>query len=92
MFDIRVFNALAAQTSMKIGQLSFNVTTPSAANAGAVTTNRRPATIEVPRILDIMGFLLGGRVSVFPRAAEVAPRLLQPDVRPNFKAQRRTVS
>ena len=30
MFDIRVFNALAAQTSMKIGQLSFNVTTPLA--------------------------------------------------------------
>ena len=29
MFDIRVFNALAAQTSMKIGQLSFNVTTPA---------------------------------------------------------------
>ena len=28
MVDIRVFNALAAQTSMKIGQLSFNVTTP----------------------------------------------------------------
>ena len=29
MFDIRVFNALATQTSIKIGQISFNVTTPS---------------------------------------------------------------
>ena len=29
MFDIRVFNALASQTSIKIGQISFNVTTPS---------------------------------------------------------------
>ena len=28
MFDIRVFNALATQTSIKIGQISFNVTTP----------------------------------------------------------------
>ena len=28
MFDIRVFNALATQTSVKIGQISFNVTTP----------------------------------------------------------------
>jgi len=29
MFDIRVFNALATQTSIKIGQISLNVTTPS---------------------------------------------------------------
>jgi hypothetical protein len=29
MFDIRVFNALATQTSIKIGQISFNVTTPT---------------------------------------------------------------
>ena len=29
MFDIRVFNALATQTSIKIGQIPFNVTTPS---------------------------------------------------------------
>ena len=28
MFDIRVFNALATQTSIKIGQISFNVTMP----------------------------------------------------------------
>ena len=28
MFDIRVFNALATQTSIKIDQISFNVTTP----------------------------------------------------------------
>ena len=28
MFDIRVFNALATQTSIKICQISFNVTTP----------------------------------------------------------------
>ena len=34
MFDVRVFNALAAQTSMKIGQLSFNVTTPVGAAGG----------------------------------------------------------
>ena len=28
MFDIHVFKALATQTSIKIGQISFNVTTP----------------------------------------------------------------
>jgi len=32
MFDIRVFNALATQTSIKIGQISFNVTTPGQGN------------------------------------------------------------
>ena len=39
MFDIRVFNALAAQTSMKIGQLSFNVTTPKFLLASAKLLN-----------------------------------------------------
>ena len=34
MFDIRVFNALATQDSIKIGQISFNVTAPSHTQIG----------------------------------------------------------
>ena len=40
MFDIRVFNALATQTSIKIGQILFNVTTPSIAREAAADAEK----------------------------------------------------
>ena len=92
MFDIRVFNALATQTSIKIGQISFNVTTPGRLPTSKVPTGESPMSFG--RILSsLLALLLVLGFFAYRWAAKIEPMAMTAadlDKGGNFSAEEKS--